>query len=137
MRFLYNVQMIENGELRARIPADPIEISIPNSIIFPLQHLDDCLSGLEDGAHFSGEALKNFRDSNRFCRGINVAVSVTETAIGFNMLRSKTDGFKGKLSKVGGVLILAHAAVQAKGAFEKSLRQVKLDSKEIISKKDL
>ena len=126
------MQVVENIELRPHVPPDPIEIRIPNSILFPLQHLEDCLGGLKEGVVFSGIALKYFRESNRTCQRINTAASVVEGVIATTMLRGK-----GKLSKAVGLSILAHAGAQAKGAVEKSIRQVKLDSKDSIGKEDL
>lgn len=126
--------MVEN---RPYVPPDPGTIRIANSIAFPLYHLADCLEQIENGAVFSGVPLMHFRDSNRTCRAINIGLAISESVIGTVLSRGKPDGFKGKLVRAGGLLMFAHAAVQAKGAFEKSRRQVKLDSKTVISKQDL
>ncbi len=126
--------MIEN---RPYVPRDPIEIRIPNSIIFPLQHLEDCLAQVEEGTIFNGERLAQFRASNRFCQRINTLTSIAGSVIGTAMLRSDSDGLKGKLSKAAGLFVLTHATVQAKRAFEKSQRQARLESKDTICKHDL
>lgn len=126
--------MVEN---RPYVPPDPRTIRIANSIAFPLYHLADCLKQIEKGAVFSGVPLMHFKESNRTCRNINIATAISGSVIGATLSRGKPDGFKGKLVRAGGFLVLTHAAVQVKGAIEKSLRQRRLDSRDSIGKQDL
>lgn len=126
--------MVEN---RLNIPRDPIEIRIPNAFIFPLQNLQLCLEQIEAGVVFEGVPLDNFRGSNRACRTINIAAAAFSGVVAARMLSVNIDGLKGKIFKTAGLVAFAHAASQAAGAYDKSLRQVKLDSKETICKQDL
>ncbi len=126
--------MVEN---RIGLPKAPIEERIVNSLVFPLQHLESCIEQLRDGAVITGEALEHLRQSNRVCRSINIGVAVSGRIIGTALVRSTTDGVKGKLLRASGVLILEHAANQAKAADEKLRMQGVLNSKDSISKHDL
>lgn len=130
--------MVENREAQFHVPPDPFHIRVPNAFFFPLLHHQDCLAQVQDGETFSGEALRHFRESNRFLRGLNAVTSVVESALGARMVAAGSqEGASRRLSSVLGLLMLTHAATQVRGAFNKSLLQKKLDSKNTISMQDL
>ncbi len=127
--------MVENPSFV--VPRDSIGIGAANSIAFPLHHLTDCLEQVDSGTVFSGLPLEHFRNSNRACRNINIAAAISGSVIGTTLVIGKQGGFKGKLVKTSGLLVLAHAVSQVKRAREKSRRQALLDSRETVGKQDL
>lgn len=126
--------MVENSVC---FPKAPLDERLVSSLFFPLQHLQTCLADVQDGVMFEGESLNNFRNSNRVCRNINIAVAAFSGLIGKRLLSTKTNRFRGRLLKAGGFLALGHSVHQTIGAVDKTLRQFKLDSNDRVGQKEL